>query len=221
MSHRRLTDQEIQARIEAGASVREERRKKAQRRVSEFQQARQEALTSVGLDAHKRRLRRLNAHLSGVVSRREPLKEEVIPEIIEFLDFPLALHMTNHCREELTSLIGYCAQFEKSPVASELYEKAYACWDKILSYDGILPTGSLLINIFASGSISRHTYELLRKHSEKFITCGLDVPLTHMCHLHLKNGGMTDVLTGEVKIWDKTQKEVLSKLLDLYEGQKA
>lgn len=220
-----LSKEEIAHRIAAGEAIRQERAKKRELMEKAKEKENILAQSLVSVDAYHKGLKQRVAeacnYLHKVIYQREALEVRRIPEIADLFSFRDEMDLRvayKMCREDYCRLMGYCWHFQHGKSAL-LGQSAFGFWNKVLTYPEVDVSGSLILGILADGQIGDHVYVILRDHFSKFVEAGMREVLFHTCKRMLKNGGMVHVITGEVKVWNERQTEILCEIAKLYENR--
>lgn len=217
-----LSPEEKARRIAAGEAVRKaraEKRKNFQAGEEKIKILKQ-PLVSVDIyhQGLNQRIAEASHYLHDVIFRRETLELKRIPEIVDLFSFPdeidarVAFKMCydNYCR-----LSGLCWHFQRG-TAAVLGETAFNFWNKILYFPEVIVSGTLILNILDWGHIGLPLLTILKNHRQKIEDSSMSQVIVHTAERYLRDGGMTPVLTGEVKIWSEAQQDILKEIISLF-----
>lgn len=219
-----LSPEEKARRIAAGEAVRKARAEKRKQLQINKEKEKEEILKQslVAMDAYHKGLNKQIAkashYLHDVIYRGETLVLKKIPEIADLFNFPSELDARvafKMCYENYCQLIGRCWHFQQGRVAL-LAETAITFWDKILSFPEVIADGPLVFYILETGMIGMPILMIFKKHHQKFVENSTAPIIVNICRRHLRNGGMTHILTGEVKVWNEQQQDILRQIISLF-----
>lgn len=217
-----LSPEEKARRIAAGEAVRKaraEKRKNFQAGEEKLNILKQPVVSAdIYHKGLNKRISEASHYLHDVIFRRETLELKRLPEIVDLFSFKDELDARvafKICRDNYCRLSGLCWHFQRG-AASVLGETAFTFWNKILSFPEVCVSGTLILNVLDWGHIDMPLLTLLRNHRQKVEDSGMSQVIAFTAERYLRDGGMTQILTGDVKTWNEAQQEILREIISLF-----